>query len=172
MQIVNAENAFQLLDELNAPKRLIHHAELVLECAEIILSLLDDVGVNLDAELVRIGAIIHDIGKIIYPVELNRSGKQHCLAGKRLLLEKGVSEQIAEICVSHDDIWTDTDSLETLVVILADKLWKGKRNQDLENQFVRSVAKLLNRDYWSVYIMIDKKFEDIANQSHDRLLRS
>ncbi len=36
---------------------------------------------------------------------------------------------------------------EELVVALADCLWKGKRNNELEHKVIAKVAEVLDRDY-------------------------
>ncbi len=78
-----AEN---LLASIGAPRRLMRHVELVGEAAELLLSCLGGEGVELDAELIRVGVVLHDAGKTLYPQELDGGGSEHEPAGESLLL--------------------------------------------------------------------------------------
>src|SRR5262249_56874029 len=66
--------AHDLLVRLGAPPRLITHARLVGEAAELLLTQLDVLGVAVDADFVRCGVILHDAGKILHPNELSHGG--------------------------------------------------------------------------------------------------
>jgi hypothetical protein len=63
-------------------------------------------------------------------------------------------------------------SLEELIVALADKLWKGARNSELEERVVERVAACLEQDRWALFVELDTSFEDIAAGGADRLERS
>jgi hypothetical protein len=63
-------------------------------------------------------------------------------------------------------------SFEELCIALADTLWKGKRNPQLEESIVKILADRSSRDYWDIFIEIDSCFEAIANDGVRRLLRS
>jgi hypothetical protein len=63
-------------------------------------------------------------------------------------------------------------SLEELLVALADKLWKGVRNAQLEERVINEAAKALNRDRWDLFVQLDSLFEDIAADGAARLERS
>lgn len=63
-------------------------------------------------------------------------------------------------------------SLEELIVALADKLWKGKREIDLEKIVIERISKLINRDFWELFIELDSHFEIIASLGEERLARS
>jgi hypothetical protein len=62
--------------------------------------------------------------------------------------------------------------LEELVVALADNLWKGKRNNELEYRVINKIANVLDRDYWEIFITLDSGFEEVAAAAADRLSRS
>lgn len=114
-----------LLAQLGAPARLLRHVELVGEAAELLLAPLSKLGLEVQSDLVRLGVALHDCGKILHPDELDRPGGEHEPAGQALLLQHGVSPEIARICLSHARWESMTVSLEELLVALADKLWKG-----------------------------------------------
>jgi hypothetical protein len=161
-----------LLVGLGAPPHLLRHVELVGEAADLLLSGVEPLGLSLDASFVRVGVVLHDVGKTLHPEELERSGADHEPAGEALLLRHGVSPEIARVCVSHAR-WTDlVVSLEELLIALADKLWKGVRVPSLEERVVQRVAASLSRDVWDVFIQLDDLFERIARDGTDRLERS
>lgn len=170
--LANRADAFARLRDLGAPQRLVRHVELVGEAADTLLVAFARQSVPLDENFVRIGVVLHDVGKIVHQNELSKSGSEHESVGERLLLEHGVSAKLARVCRSHAQ-WASLDSsLEELVIALADKLWKGVRVQALEEQIVERAALSTNRDKWDMFIEFDSVFEEIASQGDARLSRS
>lgn len=164
--------AYDLLRKMGAPEHLVTHACLVEEVAQLLLYDLKMLGVQVDDNLVRIGAILHDVGKITQPGELSGPGSHHEGEGKSLLLRKGIESRIARCCVSHGNWRTMECTLEELLVSLADNLWKGKRIYDLELLVIDAVSSLLGRERWDVYPLLDSAFEKVASDGHERLQRS
>ena len=79
---------------------------------------------------------------------------------------------LARCCLSHAR-WAEMRcSLEELVVALADTLWKGKRDAELERQVVQAIGQRAGRDFWDVFIDLDTCFEGIAADGAGRLVRS
>jgi putative nucleotidyltransferase with HDIG domain len=166
------EAARALLVELGAAPRLLRHVELVAEAAELLLAKLGELGVPLRIDLVRIGALLHDAGKVVHPGELERSGHEHQPAGQALLLQRGASPELARICMTHAR-WNQMPvSLEELVVAVADKIWKGVRKHELEELFVARVAKALGKERWDLDLELDGLLEQIAADGPSRLERS
>lgn len=164
--------ARSLLERLGAPPRLLQHVALVGEAGESLLERLVELKLQLDADFVRVGIVLHDAGKILHLAELDASGAEHEPAGERLLLENGVSPQLARVCLSHAR-WSSMDvSLEELLVALADKLWKGVRNEKLEQLVIDGVAATLRKGRWELFVQLDTTFEEIASGGTDRLERS
>jgi hypothetical protein len=164
--------ALRLLRELGAPPRLVHHAETVGDAADLVLTRLQTLGVTCDARLIEVGAVIHDAGKIQHPQELSQPGKLHEQAGEALLLSNGVQPEVARFCISHSGWNSPGVSLEERVVALADKLWKGKREADLELNVIDEVAERLGCSRWDVFDSLDSTFESIAASGAERLERS
>ncbi len=157
---------------MNAPPRLVRHAELVEEAAELLIPGLSDLGLVFNADLVLLGAVLHDAGKCQHPEELASPGTLHEAAGQALLLEQGVQPEVARICVSLAK-WAETPcSLEELLVALVDKLWKGKRDVDLETRVIDEISGRLERDRWDLFAVLDSLFEFVAHSAPDRLERS
>ncbi|MBL8944276.1 MAG: HD domain-containing protein, partial [Myxococcales bacterium] len=154
------------------PPRLIRHGELVGEAADLLLARLRGLGVRVDGELVRLGAVLHDAGKVLHPLEFEQPGAEHEPAGEALLLEHGVSPAVARMCLSHARWSSMAVSLEELLVALADKLWKGARKPDLEQRVIDRVADAVGRARWDVFVELDTLFEEVAADGSKRLERS
>jgi HD domain len=161
-----------LLERLGAPLRLLRHVRLVGEAGEQILSELERRRVPLDPSLVRLGIVFHDAGKILHQEELDGPGDLHEPDGERLLLEHGVEARVARCCMSHARWQSMECSLEELLVALADKLWKGVRNAELERAVIERVAAVLGKDVWDLFVDLDSCFEEIAATGSERLERS
>jgi putative nucleotidyltransferase with HDIG domain len=170
--VVSVDDAFKLLKELNAPAHLITHVKLVSEAAEEIMAKLSNLGISLDYDFIRISIILHDIGKIIHISELSAPGHCHEEEGEKILLKLGVDPRIARCCLSHANYNKMICSTEELIIALADKLWKGKRDEALELMVIDEAAKELGRKRWDIYMDLDECFECVAAKGHERLSRS
>lgn len=171
--MINSKNdAHQLLNILGAPEHLKKHILLVGEATELLIKKLNELNIQLDFEFIRIGVVIHDIGKIKHPTEMINSGSKHETAGQELLLSLGVEPKIARCCVSHSQFSTMECSIEELIIALSDKLWKGKRVKRLEMRIIDELADLMGKDRWDIFSKLDSQFEFIANGGDERLRRS
>ncbi|MBW4619402.1 MAG: HD domain-containing protein [Cyanosarcina radialis HA8281-LM2] len=164
--------AYQFLQSLGASQKLILHVKLVGEAADLLISKLHELRVRFDEKYFRLGVVFHDAGKILHPEELNAKGNNHEPDGEKLLLANGVDRKLARCCRSHGRWQTMECSLEELLVALADTLWKGKRDRQLEDSIVNRLATQCNKDYWELFVEIDSCFEAIASDGDSRLLRS
>lgn len=168
----NRADAYALLRELGAPERLLLHVRLVGEAADQLMQAYTALGIKFNAQLIELGCALHDAGKIHHPQELDAPGSQHESEGEALLLTHQVQPEVARCCVTHA-AWEDPAvSLEERSVALADKLWKGKRNEALELSVMDAVASRLGMDRWDVFAQLDSVFEDIAARGAERLHRS
>jgi HD domain len=165
-------SAYQLLEELGASPQLIVHVKLVGEAAELLIAELDRLAIVVDKDFVRLGVAFHDAGKILHPAELTTKGNRHELDGESLLIDRGVDPALSRCCSSHGRWQQMACSLEELLVALADTLWKGKRNSQLEELVTQRLAARSDRDYWDLFIQIDDCCDRIAADGHLRLLRS
>jgi HD domain len=166
------QDSYQLLQDLGASPRLMQHVKLVGEAAEMLIFQFQKLGISFDADWIRLGVAFHDVGKILYPSELVEKGNEHEAAGEMLLLSQGVDPKIARCCRSHGQWQTIECSFEELVIALADNLWKGKRNTDLENKVITKVAAICHQDYWNMFVGLDGRFEEVAAGGDLRLSRS
>ncbi|ASJ70325.1 HD domain-containing protein [Granulosicoccus antarcticus] len=163
------EDVYALYKSLGAPSRLIDHVIHVGAVAEKLANELKEIGVTLDENLVCLGAACHDAGKIIYKNELDEPGSLHELAGEKLLLEHDVSPVVARFCRSHAQYERMETSYEELLVALADKLWKGKRVENLELEIIDLTANQIGKERWDLFDKLDTIFEDIAAEGDSRL---
>ncbi len=171
--MLNTRNdALKLLDVLGAPEHLKTHAHLVGEAADLIIKKCDDMGFPIDGGFVRIGVVIHDVGKIVHTNEMTGSGSKHEPGGQKMLLQQGVDPAIARCCLSHAR-WASMDcSIEELLIALADKLWKGKRAEELELKIIDQFALMIGKQRWDIFAELDSHFEEVAAGGHERLQRS
>lgn len=168
----NRSDAYRLLKDLGAPERLLVHVVLVGEAADRLIQAYAELGVGFDANLVELGVALHDAGKILHPEELDAPGARHEHAGEALLLAHGVPPRVARCCVSHA-AWKEKNvSFEERSVALADKLWKGKREEALELGIIDEAASRLDTGRWDVFTRLDAVFEEIAAAGPERLERS
>lgn len=170
--LANRDDAYKLLAELGAPNRLLTHLRLVGEVADELIRLYRELNITFNAKLVELGGAVHDAGKIIHPSELDGPGSLHEVAGRHMLLEHGVQPEVAKCCITHA-AWNGSEvSFEERSVALADKLWKGKRDGELELAVIDGIAARLGIDRWSIFAGLDEAFEKIAAEAPSRLERS
>lgn len=166
------DDVYQFLQKNDAPSQLIVHVKLVGEAAELLISKLNELQVQFNENFVRLGVALHDSGKIIHPKELFAKGSNHETDGEKFLIAKGVDSKLARCCRSHAQWYVMECSFEELLIALADILWKGKRNAQLEAMMIARLARKCNKEYWELFLEMDSCFEIIASEGDSRLLRS
>lgn len=166
----------EVLDILSrhaASPRLIAHLIIVHDVAVTLVRQINASWPTLtyDQESVLIGAAIHDVGKTIYTNELTGPGNQHEEIGPQLLLQDGFQEKHARFARTHGR-WNREAStqLEDVLVAFADTIWKGKRDESLEQEIAQEIARRCHEEPWDVYMKLDDIACDIANDAHDRIL--
>jgi uncharacterized protein (TIGR00295 family) len=140
--------AFDLLKKLKVPYQIRKHSLKVAEKALEIAYNIKKVEVDLD--LIEIGAILHDIGRA------KTHGFKHALIGGEILRNKGFSHSLVRICETHILGGLDKEdaqqlglperdfipkSLEEKVICLADKLTAGTREVTVEQRFQKWFSK-------------------------------
>jgi hypothetical protein len=162
----------ELLTELRAPRRLVTHLELVHEAASALAGVISDLwpGVGVDDDAIHFGAATHDIGKIEHPEELYAPGYEHEEAGYRLLLRRGVDPALARFARTHRR-WQEGSTIEDLLVALADRVWRGKRDEDLEMAVARRLSEAAGEELWASYSKLDDLLTRIAAGADSRIER-
>ena len=123
--IPTRKECFLILQKYNFPQRKMRHAELVERVALFLVRELKKHGFVINEELVRAGALLHDIDKGMWG-----AGKVHPKKGVEILQKLGYPE-VARICETHTiDAFLDPlrrpRTWEEKVVALADKMVKDK----------------------------------------------
>jgi putative nucleotidyltransferase with HDIG domain len=147
------------------PSPIAEHCRAVSEVARRLAGALAAAGSEIDIELVRTAALLHDIA---------RTGKNHAQAGARLLLEHGF-DRLAPIVGAHMDldVRPDLPMDAAQVVFLADKVVEGERYEDLDRRFGeklerfggdRNVAEAIRRR-WENARLIRGKVEKLTGRS-------
>ncbi|HMA36486.1 MAG TPA: HD domain-containing protein [Chloroflexia bacterium] len=166
------EDVQQLLHTLQAPPRLVAHLTLVHDVAGQLCTAWPRYWpqVAVDQEAVLLGAATHDAGKVRYPEELNGPGTQHETIGPSLLIAHGIPAQYARFAQTHGT-WQQTTmvNIEDLLVALADTIWKGKRNEDLELRLAGLIADVCSAETWQVYMQLDELITRITEDADKRL---
>lgn len=161
----------RLLADLSAPPHLAAHLRAVHDVALRLLEALPLAwpALPIDAAAVAFGAATHDIGKALHPSELTGPGSCHERDGYELLVERGVSVARARFARTHARWNADDATLEDQLVSLADKIWKGRREEDLEQLIVVHLARASGRPAWEIFSRLDEILEHIAADADERL---
>lgn len=135
--------ATDLLLRLDCPPRLAVHLRIVHDVATRVTDWVRRhyPALAFDRDAVLFGAATHDLGKTVHPGELTKSGSKHEEAGRALLLELGVSADLARFAGTHSSWSGPGVTIEDLLVSTADKSWKGKRIPELEDLVIERLAR-------------------------------
>lgn len=127
-----------MLDAAGTPEPTRRHIRTVTRLALAIAERLVAAGVALDVDLVRAGALLHDIDK---------GRADHAAAGARRVAAAGYPE-VADIVAGHMDMALQPGDpiSERVVVVLADKLVSGDRVTSLDDRFAATFARLKGDD--------------------------
>ena len=163
--------AAELLAAWDAPPRLAAHLRAVHDVACDLTQALRErfPALAFDAERVRFGAAIHDVGKVVHRGELSGPGSSHEQAGYDLLLAHGVADELARFARTHAAWGEDGVTIEDLLVSLADKVWKGKRVKDLEQLVVDRLGDACDIPAWEAFMALDDILAALAEGSDQRL---
>lgn len=161
----------ELLAELGSPPRLAAHLRAVHDVAHQLVEWVERCypAVIFDREAVLFGAATHDVGKTLHLAELAGPGSAHEEAGQAILLDHGISLELARFAATHAS-WVDARvGLDDLLVSLADKVWKNKRVPDLEDLVVARLAEATGRAAWEEFIALDEVLACIGDAADGRL---
>jgi len=156
---------------VQAPPRLVAHLTLVHDVAFKLTGQLTASfpALAFDRDLVLFGAATHDIGKAIYPSELSGPGSMHEEHGADILKKFGVRDEQSRFTRTHAQWNTTTVDIEDLLVALADKCWKGKRDTELEEKTVQLIAKNTGQEAWEIFSILDDILQKLAADADERL---
>ena len=123
------EDALKLCRKLGLPDHIIQHSIAVAEKALEIAHQIQAAGHSIDLEIVEMGALLHDIGRV------NARGLYHAAEGYKILRGYGFPEAIARIAETHslNPSWPTT--IEEKIVCYADKIIKGTQPLSVDDRF-------------------------------------
>lgn len=169
---MKADDAIRWLAAHGAHPWLVRHHELVVEAGrELLAATRELLPEGVDRELVLTGCALHDAGKIVHTEEMRAPGHAHEDTGRALLEQHGLGA-LARFAVTHARWNVPEARIEDRLVALADKLWKGKRDEALEAALVDELARVTRRERWDVFAKLDEAASAIAARGPDRLARS
>ncbi|EJW10671.1 HD domain protein [Rhodovulum sp. PH10] len=126
------EECDAMLDAAAAGDTVRAHGRAVAALAETLAERLAAAGVRIDVDLVRAGALLHDIAK---------GRRRHAEVGAAMVRAFGFPE-VARVVARHMEIAFDGETLdEAAVVHLADKLVTGERRVGLAERFAPALAR-------------------------------
>lgn len=165
--------ALEILAKYSAPPRLVAHLTVVHDVAVALVAQLHTRWPLLvyDRERVLFGAATHDIGKVVCINELTGPGTRHEEVGPQILLACGLSEAYARFAGTHAR-WDrePTVQFEDVLVAFADTIWKGKRDEALEQTIARLIAQSCQEEIWHVYMKLDDIACELAKDADERIL--
>jgi uncharacterized protein len=154
------EQALETLHNVGCAPNVIRHCEAVSKLAVEIAKACQKRGMNVDLELVEIGALLHDIGR----AKTHRI--DHGVVGAEIARSKGLPESIISIIENHPLAGITAEeakkfslpvkdylprTLEERIITYADKRLEGGRIVDIEvtishlSQWVGSNSPIINR---------------------------
>lgn len=167
------EDVVQLLQRIDVPPYLLAHLVVVHDVAR---RLVVAVGrhwpaLSVDAAAVHFGAATHDIGKVRHAEELMAPGERHRAAGVALLEDHGTPPRLARFARTHA-AWREEAEVqvEDLLVALADQVWKGGRDDELETALLKRLAASNDSELWEAYMTLDEVLTRLAAEADRRLL--
>ncbi|MEK6656731.1 MAG: TIGR00295 family protein [Nitrospirota bacterium] len=163
---MKSEKEISLLKDIGCPDKVIEH---VIAVAIAALSIADEVKISVDKELIRLGSLLHDIGRA------KSHGIDHAVVGAEMAAELGMDEWIVRIIERHIGAGIPADearamglpykdylpiSPEEKIVAHADNLLIGSRITSFEESLQR-FKKLLGIEHPAIerFLKLNREIE-------------
>lgn len=153
-KLPSRDQALQLLRESGCARNVVEHCKAVADLAIEVAECCHEKGLDVDIELVQIGALLHDIGRS------KTHTVHHAVLGARIAKELGMPEPVLAIIKRHvgggitarearklrwpKDIYIP-QTLEEKIISYADKLIEGSRRVPIEKAIENFAGKELPR---------------------------
>lgn len=162
--------AIDVGQKLGAPPRLMKHLEVVHDVAASLAARLSKEfpSLKFNADMVSLGASVHDLAKAKFPMELVSPGNRHEIEGPKILEDEGVPADVAAFAREHGRAGKKS-STEVLIVALADAVWKGVRPTTLEMHLTDRIAEQTGTPMWEAWSKLDVILEEFAFGATERL---
>lgn len=133
------KSALRLLEDYFGDNNIAKHCKATSKKAVEIAEKINSNGHKVNVELVRVGALLHDIGRA------RTHNVEHNYEGGKILREMGF-EELARAVERHganvfDDIHPSEMTLEEKIVYIADKLTEEDRYVNLDERFERVIER-------------------------------
>ncbi len=132
--IPSAEECFKIWDKYEMPQNIKEHSLMVGEVAAFIARLGKSRGFNVNVDLIKAGALLHDLGKF-YSLKY---GGSHSQIGAAWAMEETKNPAIAQ-CIIHHVFWPAEIDLKKffapLVVLYADKRVRHSKIVSLDERY-------------------------------------
>lgn len=150
-ELPSKEHALQILRESGCSRNVIKHSQAVSELATEIAEACIERGIEVNVELVEVGALLHDIGRS------KTHSVHHAVVGAEIAESLGLPEPVISIIKRHvgggigakeaerlgwpKDVYIP-ETLEEKIVSYADKLIEGARRVPIERTIEKFSEKL------------------------------
>jgi uncharacterized protein len=146
----------EILERLNCPDHLIKHCKAVCKKALKLSSNLNDV----DIELIKTGALLHDIGRC------KTNGIDHAIVGAEILKNLGFSDSVANIALRHIGAGIPKEEAKLLGLPLKDYI-----PLTLEEKIVAHADNLVHWDQEVDLDFVIKKWKKKLGEYHPSIKR-
>lgn len=163
---MKSEKAISLLKDAGCSDKVIEH---VIAVAEAAMSIVNEIKMPVDKELIRLGSLLHDIGRA------KSHGIDHAVIGAEMAVELGIDERIVRIIERHIGSGIPADEARVLglpdkdylplsheekIVAYADNLLSGSRVTSFEESLQR-FKNLLGADHPAIdrFLKLHKEIE-------------
>ncbi|WP_371805762.1 HD domain-containing protein [Candidatus Lokiarchaeum ossiferum] len=166
-KLPSREETIRIMNHFGLSHNIINHELAVMRKARDIAHNITKISV--DIELIKIGAIMHDIGRC------KTHGMQHGPVGGDIIRSLGLSEKLARIAERHSmagitpqeaemfdlpDRCLMPESIEEKIVCLADKYHTGTIKVTIEQRFQRWIDKFGENEFLLTQIKRAKELEE------------
>jgi uncharacterized protein len=182
INLPNQENCLKLLDKYGTSserfKVIKEHSITVANASVFLAKRLKDAGENIDVSLVKVGALLHDIGKA---ESIKQDFKiDHALEGYKILIKEGLPKEVALIAKNHLRMYLKKcKTWEEKIIIYVDCCAERdkiisieKRNKKLIERYkntsidvekeLKEAQPLLNKIEKEIFSKINLKPEELA----------
>ncbi len=156
---LTSEQAWSILEQSNVPDWVLGHSAKVAKLAVAMADRAAGLDLEIDHELVEVGAILHDVGRSV------TQGIRHAGLGADLLRGRGIARPVVEIVERHTGAGIDEEEARALglpvrdytprtlaqkLVAHADNLYSGPRRLTMANVEAKYKAKGLDRAWHKI----------------------
>ena len=123
----------------------------------------------LNEKEILFGTSTHNIGKTVITNELYKKGKKHESKGFEILKEFGYDNEESRFTITHGNWENKNLKIEDLIECLYDKIWKGKRVNELEKRIIKETSEFTETDFWDISMKFELILENTGVGSDYRI---